>query len=96
MTNSPISSYSAHVQTAPPRAKTFSTESDPSGALVTARHWVEDQARDFLEKHSLPQNPWDAGSIFAGEPQGSSGEPLGSLTVYTSEDAYVFEWDDEG
>jgi len=96
MSGSPISSYSAHVRTAPPRAKTFSTESDAPAALGTARRWVEDQARDFLEEHSLPKNPWEAGSIFVGEPQGSSGEPLASLAVYTSEDEYVFTWDDEG
>ena len=90
-----IQSYSAHVRTTPPRSKTFSAGPDAAVALTSARRWVEEQARDLIEEHSLPQNPWDAGAIFAGEPQGSSGEPIDKLIVYTSEDEYVFEWDGE-
>jgi hypothetical protein len=55
---------------------------------------VEDHARDYIAKNSLPQNPWDAGAIFAGE-KGSSGAPVAELDVYTSEGEYVFDWDDE-
>jgi hypothetical protein len=40
---------------------------------------------------------WEAGAIFAGEvAKGSSAKPLAGLSVYTSEDEYVFTWDDEG
>jgi hypothetical protein len=96
MPSSSIQSYSAQVRTAPPSTKTFPTGADAGAALKTARLWVEDQARDFLAKSSLPRNPWDAGSIFEGEVTAASAtEPLASLAVYTSEDEYVFEWDDE-
>jgi hypothetical protein len=92
----PIQSYSCQVRTAPPRARTFSAGSDAAAALMTARRWVEDQAREFLVEHSLPRNPWDAGNILAGEgDQGSSGKPVAALDVYTSEGEYVFEWDDQ-
>jgi hypothetical protein len=91
-----IQSYGAQVRTIPPRAMTFPAGSDAGAALLTAKRWVEEQARDFLAGHSLPQNPWDAGSIFAGEvDQGSSAKPLAGLDVYTSEGEYVFEWDDQ-
>ena len=92
MPTSPVQSYSAEVQTVPPQAMTFAAGSDAAGALVKARRWVEDQARDFLAKHSMPQNPWDAGVIFAGD---SSRETVAELDVYTSEGEYVFEWDDQ-
>jgi hypothetical protein len=94
MPTSPVQSYSAEVQTVPPQAMTFAVGADAAGALVKARRWVEDQARDFLAKHSLPQNPWDAGAIFEGE-KGSSRTPVAGLDVYTSEGEYVFEWDDQ-
>ena len=91
-----IQSYSAEVRTAPPRTKTFSAGSDAAAALMTARRWVEDQARDFLAQHSLPRNPWEAGSISAGEgAAASSAKPVAGLVVYTSEDEYVFDWDDQ-
>ncbi len=89
-------SYSAQVGTVPPRAKTFPGDPDAGAALMSARRWVEDQAREFLEEHSLPRNPWEAGSIFAGEVAGASGKPVAGLVVYTSEDEYVFAWDDQG
>jgi len=95
MSRSLVESYSAHVRTDPLRTKSFPAGSDAAPALMAARRWVEDQARDFLAGRSLPKNPWEAGAIFEGEPQGSSGEPVASLSVYTSEDEYVFEWDDE-
>ena len=59
MPNSPALSFSGQVQTAPPREKTFAAGSDTAKGLMTARRWVEDQAREFLAKHSLPKNPWD-------------------------------------
>ena len=67
MPTSPIQSYGAQVRTVPPRVMTFPAGSDAAAALLTAKRWVEEQARDFLAGHSLPKNPWDAGSIFAGE-----------------------------
>ena len=97
MRTSPIQSYGAQLQIAPPRVMTFPAVSDAAAALVTARRWVEEQARDFLGGNSLPQNPWEAGIIFAGEvDQGSSEKPLAKLVVYTSEGEYVFGWDDQG
>jgi hypothetical protein len=96
MSPGPIQNYLAEVRTSPPRTLTFAAGSDAPAALAKAKGWVEDQARDFLAKHSLPQNPWEAGRIFAGEAApGSSEESLTELTVYTSEDEYVFDWDDE-
>lgn len=92
MPTSPVQSYSAELRTVPARAMKFDAGSDAPAALVKARRWVEDQARDFLEKHSMPQNPWDAGAIFAGD---SSRETVAELDVYTSEGEYVFEWDDQ-
>jgi len=92
MPTSPVQSYSAEVRTAPPQWMTFAAGPDAAAALVKARRWVEDQARDFLAKHSMPQNPWDAGAIFPGD---SSREPVAELDVYTSEGEYVFEWDDQ-
>ena len=92
MPTTPVQSYSAEVRTSPPQAMTFAAGSDAAAALVKARRWVEDQARDFIAKNSLPQNPWDAGVIFAGE-KGS--EPVAELDVYTSEGEYVFDWDDQ-
>ena len=62
-------------------------------ALRTARSWVEDQVRAFIEEHSLPHNPWEAGAVFAGE--GFRGEPVAELDIYTSEGEYVFDWDDD-
>jgi ABC-type phosphonate transport system, ATPase component len=97
MRTSPIQSYSAQLRTTPPRVMTFPADADPAAALVKARRWAEDQARAFLEEHSLPQNPWEAGTVFAGEAeQGSSAKALAMLTIYTSEGEYVFEWDDQG
>lgn len=93
MSTSSIPSYSAQVRTAPPRMMTFSTGSDAATALVTARRWVEDRAREYLVEHSLPNNPWEAGIIFAGEV--SSQQALAELVVYTSDGDYVFGWDDE-
>ena len=90
MPTSSVQSYSAEVRTVPPRTMTFAAGSDAAAALVKARRWVEDQARDFLERRSLPHNPWDAGAIFAGER-----ETVAELDVYTSEGEYVFDWDDE-
>ena len=96
MPTSPVQSYSAEVQTVPPQAMTFAAGTDAAAALVKARGWVEDRARDFLAKHSLPQNPWDAGAIFAGEGEkGSSRTPVAALDVYTSEGEYVFDWGDQ-
>src|SRR5262245_11227989 len=96
MTTSPVQSYTAEIRTTPPRTKTFPAGSDAAAALVAARRWVEDQARDFLVKSSLPKNPWEAGAVFAGEgARGSSEESLAELAIYTSEDEYVFDWDDE-
>lgn len=96
MPTSSVQSYSAEVRTVPPRTMTFAAGTDAAAALVKARRWVEDQARDFLEKTSLPQNPWDAGIIFAGEGgKGASRETVAELDVYTSEGEYVFDWDDE-
>ena len=96
MPTTPIQSYRAQVRTTPPSEKTFPAGSDAAAALRTARNWVEEQARAFIEEHSLPQNPWDAGAIFAGEGEkATSGEPLVELDVYTSEGEYVFDWDDE-
>jgi hypothetical protein len=96
MPTTPIQSYRAQVRTTPPREKTFPAGSDAAAALWTARNWVEEQARTFIEEHSLPHNPWDAGAIFAGEGEkATSGEPLVELDVYTSEGEYVFDWDDE-
>lgn len=94
MPTTPVQSYSAEVRTVPPEAMTFAAGSDAAAALVKARRWVEDKARDFLAKHSLPRNPWDAGAIFPGE-KGSSREPVAELDVYTSEGELVFDWDDE-
>jgi hypothetical protein len=75
---------------------TFAAGSDAAAELFKARRWVEDQARDFLAEHSLPKNPWEAGNISAREnDQSSSGKPIAELAVYTSEDEYVFDWDDE-
>jgi hypothetical protein len=85
-------SYSAQVRTAPPRMMTFAAGADADAALMTARRWVEDRAREFLTEHSLPQNPWGAGIIFAGEV--SSQQTLAELVVYTSDGDYVFGWDD--
>jgi hypothetical protein len=97
MSNSPISSYSAQVRTAPPRVMTFPAGADSAAALLAARRWVEDQARALLVEHSLPKNPWEAGVILAGEgDQGSSDKPLAVLVIYTSEGEYVLEWDDQG
>lgn len=97
MPASSAQSYSAEVRTVPPRAMTFAAGADAAAALVKARRWVEDQARDFLAKNSLPQNPWDAGIIFAGEGEkgGASRETVAELDVYTSEGEYVFDWDDQ-
>ena len=92
MPTSPVQSYSAEVQTVPPQAMTFAAGADAAAALVKARGWVEDRARDFLAKQSMPQNPWDAGAIFAGD---SSRETVAELDVYTSEGEYVFDWDDQ-
>ncbi|HZX43590.1 MAG TPA: hypothetical protein VFE93_17260 [Myxococcaceae bacterium] len=97
MRTSPIQSYGCQLRTAPPRVMTFPADADSAAALLKARRWVEDQARAFLAGHSLPQNPWEAGIVFAGEvDQGSSAKPLAELTIYTSEGEYVFEWDDQG
>ena len=85
-------SYSAQVRTAPPRMMTFAAGSDADAALMTARRWVEDRAREFLTEHSLPHNPWEAGIIFAGEV--SSQQTLAELVVYVSDGDYVFGWDD--
>ena len=93
MPTSSIQSYRAQIRTAPPREKTFPAGQDAAAALRTARSWVEQEARTVIERSSLPKNPWDAGAIFAGE--GSSGEPVAELDVYTSEGEYVFDWDDE-
>ncbi|HZJ56140.1 MAG TPA: hypothetical protein VFD38_18510 [Myxococcaceae bacterium] len=93
MSTPAIQSYSAQVRTAPPRVETFSAGSDAEAALLTARRWVEDRAREFLEEHSLPRNPWEAGGIFAGEV--SSEHTLAELVVYTSDGDYVFGWDDQ-
>lgn len=90
MATSSVQSYSAEVRTVPPRTMTFAAGTDAAAALVKARRWVEDQARDFIEKTSLPRNPWDAGIIFAGER-----ETVAELDVYTSEGEYVFDWDDQ-
>ena len=69
--------------------------SDAAAALLTAKRWVKSRP-NFLAGHSLPQNPWDAGSIFAGEvDQAPSAKPLAGLDVYTSEGEYVFDWDDQ-
>jgi hypothetical protein len=96
MSPSSIQSYSAEVRISPPRTMTFAAGSDAAAALAKARRWVEDQARDFLAEHSLPKNPWEAGRIFEGETaRGSSEKPVTELAVYTSEDEYVFAWDDE-
>ena len=95
MPTSPVQSYSAEVQTVPPQAQTFAAGTDAPAALVKARRWVEDRARDFLAKNSLPRNPWDAGVIFAGEERSSSRQPVAELDVYTSEGEYVFDWDDQ-
>lgn len=96
MPTTPIQSYRAQVETTPPREKTFPAGSDAAAALRTARSWVEEQARAFLEEHSMPRNPWDAGAIFAGEGEKATpGEALAELDVYTSEGEYVFDWDDE-
>jgi hypothetical protein len=94
MPTSSVQSYSAEVRTVPPQAMTFAAGTDAAAALAKARRWVEDQARDYIAKNSLPQNPWDAGAIFAGE-KSSSGAPVAELDVYTSEGEYVFDWDDE-
>ena len=88
-----VQSFSAQVRTTPPREKTFSAGADTAAALRTARRWVEDQVRAFIEEHSLPKNPWEAGAVFAGE--GARGEPVAELDVYTSEGEYVFDWDDD-
>ncbi len=97
MRTSPIQSYGAQLRTVPPRVTTFPANADSAAALLEARRWVEDQARAFLEEHSMPQNPWEAGIVFAGEvDQGSSAKPLAMLAIYTSEGEYVFEWDDQG
>ncbi|HEY3586055.1 MAG TPA: hypothetical protein VGK85_02835 [Myxococcaceae bacterium] len=90
MPTSSVQSYSAEVRTVPPRTMTFAAGTDAAAALVKARRWVEDQARDFLEKTSLPKNPWDAGIIFAADR-----ETVAELDVYTSEGEYVFDWDDQ-
>lgn len=96
MPTSSIQSYSAQVRTTPPRLKTFPAGSDAAAALRTARSWVEEQARAFIEEHSMPQNPWDAGAVFEGEGEkATSGKALAELDVYTSEGEYVFDWDDE-
>lgn len=96
MPTSSVQSYSAEVRTLPPRTMKFAAGSDAAAALVKARRWVEDQARDFLEKSSLPHNPWDAGAIFEGEGEkGTSRETVAELDVYTSEGEYVFDWDDQ-
>jgi len=96
MAKTSIQSYGAEVHSTPPRTKTFPAGSDAAAALRSARRWVEDQARDFIGKHSLPKNPWEAGAIYAGETgKGSPAEPLAELTVYPSQDEYVFDWDDE-
>ena len=91
MPNTSGLSFSCQVRTVPPHEKTFAAGSDTAAALMTARRWVEDQARKFLVKHSLPQNPWEAGSIS----DSLSPEPVAGLVVYESEGAYVFEWDDQ-
>jgi hypothetical protein len=91
MPNSPALSFSGQVQTAPPREKTFAAGSDTAKGLMTARRWVEDQAREFLAKHSLPKNPWEAGSIR----DSLSSEAIAGLVVYVSDGDYVFEWDDQ-
>ena len=62
MPTSSIQSYSAQVQTVPPREKTFPAGPDAAAALRSARSWVEQEARAVLEKSSLPKNPWDAGA----------------------------------
>jgi hypothetical protein len=93
MPTASVQSFSAQVRTTPPREKTFPATADVAAALRTARSWVEEQARAFIEEHSLPHNPWEAGAIFAGE--GSRGEPVAELDVYTSEGEYVFDWDDD-
>src|SRR5262249_28673513 len=95
MPNSPALSFSCQVRTAPLREKTFTAGSDAADPLMSARRWVEDQAREFLEQHSLPQNPWEAGSIFPAGVDPRSSEPLAELAVYTSDGDYVFEWDDQ-
>jgi len=96
MPTTPIQSYRAQVRTTPPSEKTFPAGSDAAAALRTARSWVEDQARAFIEEHSMPHNPRDAGAIFAVEGEkATSGEPLVELDVYTSEGEFVFDWDDE-
>jgi len=94
MTTIPVH-FSCQVRTAPPREKNFATGSDADQAMMTARRWIEDEARAYLEQHSLPQNPWEAGSIFPGGPNASSAEPLAGLVVYTSDGDYVFDWDDQ-
>ena len=86
-------SYGAQVRPAPPRMMTVATGSDADAALMTARRWVEDRAREFLAEHSLPHNPWEAGIIFAGEV--SSQQSLSELVVYISDGDYVFGWDDD-
>ena len=96
MPTSSAQSFSCQVGTAPPRERTFPAGSDAAATLMSARRWVEDQARDFLVQHSLPHNPWEAGSIFPAGVDPRSAEPLAGLVVYTSDGDYVFEWDDEG
>jgi hypothetical protein len=96
MRTSPIQSYSCQLRTVPPREKIFTSGSDAAEALTSARRWVEDQAREFLVQHSLPHNPWEAGSIFAGGVDPRTSDPLAELVVYTSDGDYVFGWDDEG
>lgn len=88
-----VQSFSARVRTSPPREKTFPAGADTATTLRSARSWVEDQVRAFIEEHSLPHNPWEAGAVFAGE--GFRGEPVAELDVYTSEGEYVFDWDDD-
>jgi len=92
MPTASVQSFSAQVRSTPPREKTFSA-ADTAAGLRMARSWVEDQVRAFIEEHSLPHNPWEAGAVFAGE--GVRGEPVAELDVYTSEGEYVFDWDDD-
>ena len=85
-------SYQARASTIPPSEESF-TESD--GGLRAAKIWVEDQIRTFLSQHSLPNNIWRAGTVFAvASGQGNVEQAVAELTIHPEEDEYIFEWDD--
>jgi len=95
MPRSTVLSYEARVSTLPPVECSFPVAGNPARALSSAKDWVEDQVRTFLDQRPLPHDFWHAGVIFAvAAEEGRYEQPTAELTLHTESGEYVFDWDD--